>query len=178
MVFTGWPMLHRSLGTKGEMRFKMKLMILAPQKQQFPDRLPGYFSSSALSLVPSSFFITCSAFPLVVPQDLSQHQVTAFPWDITLLLFWEGLFQGLLPTCTMDETAPSFFPYIPQIYIRALCTTKTLPTIYEHMPPTPVLQTKALGLCGEDPTLETVMQTAEWTFCCNMHICTNVFYGL
>lgn len=77
----------------------------------------------------------------------------------------------------MDDTALSFLPYIPQIYIRALCTTKTLPTIYEHMPPTPVLQTKALGLCGEDPALEIVMQTAEWTSCCNMHICTNVFYG-
>ena len=54
VVSTGWTALCRLLGTKGEIRFKIKLNILALLKQQFPDRLPGYFSSPAPSLVPAS----------------------------------------------------------------------------------------------------------------------------
>lgn len=53
VVSVGWTALHRLLGTKGEIRFTVKLKITTLLTCQFLDRHFSSFSSTAPSLVPA-----------------------------------------------------------------------------------------------------------------------------
>lgn len=149
VISTEWTAMQKLLGTKGENRVKIKLR--SRSWHHWNNSFQTKFLAVLVPLLPPLSQPPSS--PAVHEMSISSHLGSqhGFPWDITQLHLWEGLFQELLPNDRTDETALSSLSYIPYTYVSEFCNLKSFPCT----------ATQTLGLCYEDTAQEIRMQITE-----------------